>query len=125
MKRYRVAASVLAAVAVFSAATGCGGAGDQLTEEKYIEIIASWNVLNEMHRQVQLDGKGKIDPSLATWITDQFMRESDEVLEKFGVTYEDLKEFEHDNPRFISDPENKQKIIDRINELIREQPVNK
>jgi len=125
--------AIIPAVLLCAMLSACGSGNDipPLSEEEYIEIAAGLNVLDEMHRVVQRDIRNSGDAEfgtesierqrkVSTWATDQFMRETDELLAEHGVTIESVREFEQKNPYFLDKPENIERINARINELIRE-----
>lgn len=111
---------------------GCQGTGEipAISEDEYIEIVASFNVLDEMHRAVQSDIRRSVtefgsdsmerQTKVANWVTDEFMRETQEVLARYGISIDSVREFERNNPYFMENPENLRRIRERINKLIQD-----
>ncbi|NLB35087.1 MAG: hypothetical protein GX817_04645 [Elusimicrobia bacterium] len=105
---------------VFGLSGGCTEKVN-LTEDEYIEIMAGYNVLYEMNKQIIEQGSGAIDGILLNWITDQVMREMDELLAEYNITREGLERFEAENPHVLRDTAIQDRIIRGIEKIIQEQ----
>ncbi|MGM0441973.1 MAG: hypothetical protein ACQEQC_06105 [Elusimicrobiota bacterium] len=102
------------------AGTGCDNKESQLSEEEYIELIANWNVLHRLTWDLHSELIKEDKPKLARRIKAEGAKDAMAIRESLGITPEELNKFEEENPNFLEDSENKQKIYKRIEEIIEE-----
>ena len=116
----KTAAKIIIAAAIFIA--GCPGnravVEPTLTENQYIEVIARWNMIYAEYEDDIGQALEEGDTERVIELQEEFALEANRMLEAMDIDPDDVSAFEEANPDFLEQPENQQRVIERIQDLM-------